>query len=97
MPNQAILSGPINTNNKLQEVKLDINLGESGMLSLPDAAVMTAAANDRRDREKRDMKKMKKDNKERDFTVEVVKRMRPHWHLLVIGVLGAGLAGAVCF
>lgn len=96
VPNQAVLVGNNNVKPNQPDIKLDIvNLGESGMLVLPNAAVMTAAANERRSKEKRDMKVMRKDNKERDFTLEVVKRMKPHWHLLCIGVIGAALAGSV--
>lgn len=67
-----------------------------GLLEMPNAAAMTVEANARRAREKRELKKMKK-KQERGFTMDVVRRMRPHWHLLALGVIGGCIAGAVCY
>lgn len=86
VPNQAALLA------KPAEVKIEVG---DGLLSMPDAAALTAEANTRRAKEKREMKKMKKSH-DRDYTIEVVKRMRPHWHLLGIGIVGGCIAGAVC-
>lgn len=88
VPNQAAL-----INKPAGQVTIQVGDG-NGLLQMPDAATMTAAANARRAQEKKNNKKLKK-NQDRGFTLEVVKRMRPHWHLLGVGVVGACIAGAV--
>lgn len=72
------------------DVKIDVG---DGLLAMPDAEAMTIMANARREKEKKDLKQQKKKN-ERGYTMDVLRRMRPHWHLLAIGVVGACIAGA---
>lgn len=89
VPNQAAL---FNKSQMGGEVSINVN---NELLEMPNAAILTTEANARRDKEKKDIKVLKKNQTPAGCTIKVVKRMRPHWHLLAIGAFGACLAGAV--
>jgi ABC-type multidrug transport system ATPase subunit len=89
VPNQAALLA------QKPHQALTIEPAGDKMLAVPDAREMTELANARRALEKKQMKKLKA-SRERNYTWPVVMRMREHWHLLGMGVIGSVVAGAVC-
>eukprot|EP00026_Physarum_polycephalum_P000633 Phypoly_transcript_00634.p1 GENE.Phypoly_transcript_00634~~Phypoly_transcript_00634.p1 ORF type:complete len:1124 (+),score=212.16 Phypoly_transcript_00634:900-4271(+) len=68
-----------------------VSVTVGGMLALPDAHAMVAMANMRRKAEKQLVKEMAHS---KSYSIDIVKKMRPDWGLLGVGIVSACIAGA---